>query len=382
MDKKILFFTTPAFGHINSTLPIIEKLINDGYKIYCYSNKEYKKAIEGIGAIFIEYKIKFNINDIEKYTSNFVELLKALTDLNHKAYELYIDEIDYSDVDLVLYDSMCSFAKNIAYKKKKKSVCIETTFAYNLLVFLFSNMFWKSLKTFIRFRKDLIFNIKEEKKFRKIYKLPKLKVVDLFVNSGDKTIVLTPKEIQPFAKTFNKNFYFVGTTIKERLNKQNEEYKKRYRYFISLGSIYKLKVEDLKEILKNNDLKDSKIAVIFNKDINIENVDIYKFVDQISFLKHVDIFINHGGLNSVYEAIYLNVKQISIPMQEEQRLTALICKHKKIGGYAKDYKKLNKEIKYVNKYNKNLSKYSKIMQSYDGTNLACKIIDIYINEGI
>lgn len=382
MDKKILFFTTPAFGHINSTLPIIEKLINDGYKIFCYSNKEYKKAIEGIGAIFIEYKIKFNINDIEKYTSNFVELLKALTDLNHKAYELYIDEIDYSDVDLILYDSMCSFAKNVAYKKKKKSVCIETTLAYNLLVFLFSNMFWKSFKTFIRFRKDLIFNIKEEKEFRKIYKLPKLKVVDLFVNSGDKTIVLTPKEIQPFVKTFNKNFYFVGTTIRERLNKQNKEYKKRYRYFISLGSIYKLRVEDLKEIFKNNDLKDSKIAVIFNKDINIENVDIYKFVDQISFLKHVDIFINHGGLNSVYEAIYLNVKQISIPMQEEQRLTALICKHKKIGGYAKDYKKLNKEIKDVNKYNKNLSKYSKIMQSYDGTNLACKIIDKYINEGI
>ena len=39
---------------------------------------------------------------------------------------------------------------------------------------------------------------------------------------------LTPKEFQPFYKTFNKNFCFVGTTIKERLQKQNKNYK-RYK---------------------------------------------------------------------------------------------------------------------------------------------------------
>ena len=94
-----------------------------------------------------------------------------------------------------------------------------------------------------------------------------------------------------------------------------------------------------------------------------------------------DIFINHGGLNSVYESIYLNKKQICIPMQEEQRFNALICRHKKIGGYVKKYTGLGKQLKEIEKWNKNSEKYSKIFKSYDGTKLAYEIIDKYIKEG-
>ena len=136
----------------------------------------------------------------------------------------------------------------------------------------------------------------------------------------------------------------------------------------------------LNEILNIGQLKESKTAVLIDK--RIENLDTYKFVEQLSFLKNVEIFINHGGLNSVYESIYLNKKQICIPMQEEQRLTALICKHKKIGGYVKKYTKLEKQLKKVDKCNKNLEKYSKIFKAYDGTNLAYEIINKYIEEGL
>ena len=379
MKKKILFFSTPAFGHINSTIPIIEKLINENYEVICYSSKEYKEIIEETGADFIEYKINFNVNEISRYTSNFVELLKALISLNQQAYKYYVDKIDYTKYDLVLYDSMCSFAKNISYKKKLKSICIETTLAYNIFAFIFSNMFWKSLKTFCKNIKELIKNIKLEKAFRKQYGLLKLKPIDLFVNSGDKTIVLTPKEFQPFYRTFNKNLYFVGTTIKERLLKNKQKYKK-YNYFIALGSIYKMDENLLNEIINIKELQDSKIAVLIDK--KIENFDTYKFVEQLSFLKDVDVFINHGGLNSVYESIYLNKKQICIPMQEEQRLTALICKHKKIGGYSKKFTNLKKQLKEIEKWNRNLEKYSLIFKSYDGTKLAYEIIDKYIKEGL
>lgn len=378
MKKKVLFFTTPAYGHINSALPIVERLVNKDYQVICYSSKEYKQIIEETGAKYIEYKIDFNVQEIGAYTSNFVELLKALTKLNHEAYEHYVNSIDYTKYDLVVYDSMCAFAKNIAYKKKIKSICIETTLAYNFFVFIFSNMFWNSIKTFGKNLKELLKNIKSEKVFRKKYNLSKLKIIDLFVNSGDKTIVLTPKEFQPFYKTFNKNFCFVGTTIKERLQKQNKNYK-RYNYFIALGSVLKIDEKLLNEILNIEQLKESKTALLIDK--RIENFDTYKFVEQLSFLKNVDIFINHGGLNSVYESIYLNKKQICIPMQEEQRFNALICKHKKIGGYVKKYTGLGKQLKEIEKWNKNSEKYSKIFKSYDGTKLAYEIIDKYIKEG-
>ena len=69
-------------------------------------------------------------------------------------------------------------------------------------------------------------------------------------------------------------------------------------------------------------------------------------------------------------------------MQEEQRLTALICKHKKIGGYSKKFTNLKKQLKEIEKWNRNLEKYSLIFKSYDGTKLAYEIIDKYIKEGL
>ena len=34
MKKKVLFFTTPAYGHINSVLPIVERLVISGYMLF------------------------------------------------------------------------------------------------------------------------------------------------------------------------------------------------------------------------------------------------------------------------------------------------------------------------------------------------------------
>lgn len=378
-EKKIIFFTTPAFGHINSTLPIIEKLVKQGNHVICYSDKQYKSHIDNIGAEFVEYKIDFNKDCLDKYTENLLELLKVLSRLNRQAYEIYVNEIDYNNVDLILYDSMCSFAKNISYTKNKKNICIQTTLAYNFFVFVFSNMFWNSIGLFLKNLNLIKQVINDEYEFRKKHGLPKFNKIDFFVNSGDKTIVLTPKEFQPFRKTFGKNFYFVGTTIKERLESQKNEYD-TFDYYISFGSILEIRSELLDIILKLEEINKSKVAILLDKNIDKKNIKTYKFVQQLALLKNAKVFINHAGLNSIYEAIYLNKKQILIPMQEEQRFSAILCKNKKIGYYVKDYNKINKGIKYINKYNKNLQKYSKIIKSYDGTNLAFNIINNYIKE--
>lgn len=373
---KVLFFSTPAFGHINATIPIIEKLVKADYEVICYSTEKFKKMIEDTGATYIKYQIDFNENKLVQYTSNLVELFRALIDLNHEAFEYYIKKINYNEVDLIIYDSMCSFAKNIAIKNNKKYICIQTTMAYNIFVFIFSNLFWKSLKVFLKNINTILKEIKKEKIFRRKHNLSKLSIIDLFVNSGDKTIVLSPKELQPFYRTFNKNFCFVGTTIKERLKKQTAQYE-QYDYFVSLGSIWKAD-NNILENLKN--FPNKKIVILSTKKINSKNISTYKFVEQLALLKNVNIFINHGGLNSVYESIYLNKKQVMVPIQEEERLTALIMESKKIGAYSKNYDEINKKIDNINKWTKNLEKYSYIIRSYDGTELAFEIIEKYIKK--
>ena len=60
--KKIVFFSTPAFGHINSVYPIILKLVKKNYQVDWYCSKKYKQFVEQTGANFIEYKVDFRNN--------------------------------------------------------------------------------------------------------------------------------------------------------------------------------------------------------------------------------------------------------------------------------------------------------------------------------
>ena len=130
----------------------------------------------------------------------------------------------------------------------------------------------------------------------------------------------------------------------------------------------------------NNELLKGKHTIISVGDLQMDNLPDIEFVkstDQLALLPQLDLFINHGGLCSVYESIYLGVFQICIPQQEEHRLTAQMVKRRKIGMYVEDINKLN--IKKLEKFRKRnidkLEKYQTIIRSYDGSQLAFEKIE-------
>ena len=53
-----------------------------------------------------------------------------------------------------------------------------------------------------------------------------------------------------------------------------------------------------------------------------DNFIIRPFVNQGEILKHADLFITAGGMNSIHEALYYGVPCLMCPQREEQRLNA------------------------------------------------------------
>ena len=370
--KKIVFFSTPAFGHLNCVYPVIEKLVKNNYHVDWYCSKKYKEFVEKTGANFIEYKVDFDKYSLSDLTANFYNLYKGLLNINKECYLKYLGDLNSNRPDLIIYDSMCSFAKNISKKLKIKSVCFCTTMAYNYFTFIFSNMFFSTMKLMCKNIKSIIKLYKEEKKFRKDNDIIKLNAMDLFVNKGDITLVFTPKELQPFYKMFSNDFIFVGTTIKDRIT--NKTKYKKYDIYISLGSIFNEKEDVLNKIVNCDLLKNKKTIISVGK-LQIKssnNIEFVKSTDQISLLPNIDLFINHGGLNSVYESLYFGKFQICIPQQEEQKMTSIIINKKKIGIYTKNFDNINidKIESCKNSYIKNIEKYKNIIISYDGTQIA------------
>lgn len=379
---KIVFFSTPATGHINAVYPVIEKLVKKGYIVDWYCSEKYKTLIEDIGANYKEYMEKFEQFNLNEITDNFYSLFGWLLDLNRKCYLAYLDVMEKENPDLIIYDSMCSFGKNIARNLKIKSVCFCTTLAFNQFNFLCSSMCFSTIKLFGSHLKGLLHLYLIEKKFRKTHGIKKLDMLDLFVNQGDITLVFTPKELQPFYKTFPKSFVFIGTTIKDRIH-NNIKYE-NYDVYVSLGSIFTENKRFFHELLASEILKNKK-TIITTGNIKMEEFSHVEFVektDQLSLLPKVDLFVNHAGLNSIYECLYFGKFQIWFPQQEEQRMVAIEFQKKKIGMHVENLKKItwNRLIEYKEKSEKSIRLYQNVIRSYDGTKLAVQNIEEMIKK--
>ena len=111
------------------------------------------------------------------------------------------------------------------------------------------------------------------------------------------------------------------------------------------------------------------------------NIHLYSFVSQLEVLKNCGLFITHGGMNSVNEAIYYGVPMLVIPVGNDQPTVAKRVEQLNLGKKL-SAEKLTAEILYreaVNvmiktKQQSVLDEFKTKSQNAGGNKLAAKII--------
>jgi len=379
--KRVVFFSTPAYGHLQAVYPVLARLVRAGVRVDWYCTEAYRELVTKTGAHFHPYCVDFSRYPLDRLTADFFSLYRGLLVLNRRCYLRYRREIRENPPDLLLYDSMCSFGKNLAKQFGLPSVCLCTTFAYNLPTLIFSNLFWPSLKLTVKHAPELLRLTLKEQCFRRREGLPGFSPLDLFVNRGDKTLVFSPPEFQPFAQSFPPSFDFVGTTIRDRIEADSSV--ESCDIYLSLGSIFAARAGELETLLESPLFRGKKVIVSagaaadeLQKRLGRERLSFVRHTNQLALLGKTGLFVNHGGLNSVYESLYFGVFQICIPQQEEQRLTALLVEKKKLGlccprprGWSEA------ELRRAElKCRPQIERYQRILKSYDGTARALRCI--------
>lgn len=372
--KRVVFFSTPAYGHLQAVYPVLARLVRAGVRVDWYCTEAYRELVTKTGAHFHPYGVDFSRYPLDRLTADFFSLYRGLLVLNRRCYLRYRREIRENPPDLLLYDSMCSFGKNLAKQFGLPSVCLCTTLAYNLPTLIFSNLFWPSLKLTVKHAPELLRLTLKEQCFRRREGLPGFSPLDLFVNRGDKTLVFSPPEFQPFAQSFPPSFDFVGTTIRDRIEADSSI--ENCDIYLSLGSIFAARTGELETLLETPLFRGKKVIVSagyaaadLQKRLGRERLSFVRRTNQLALLPKTGLFVNHGGLNSVYESLYFGVFQICIPQQEEQRLTARLVEKKKLGlccprprGWSEA------ELRRAElKCRPRIERYRHILRSYDGT---------------
>lgn len=320
---KILFINLPYHGHVFPTIGLVQELIKAGHQVTYLMPYDWEDKIADSGADFLGYE-------------NSPKLDKQIRNAFFKAEEVIASH------DLVLYEQFFFVGKHLAEKHGKPCVRIFTAPATNK----------ELMRDFISsggpmgiFRLPLIGTLWTQNCVQGLgIKLKCRNWLDEIVeNPSDCNLVYTLRSFQPFAEDFPKEqFHFIGPSVYDRKEEDFPALATPVIY-ISIGTILDSGENFFRVCV--DAFQNENVAVVMsvgNFDISRlkhipENFLIRNRIPQITVLKQARLFITHGGMNSVSEAMVSGVPMLVIPFVSDQPVNARQVE--KLGlGKVLDYK--------------------------------------------
>ena len=335
--KNILVLVGMFEGHIPGIFEIVKDLKNLGHNVTCYVLNSFENRLKPTGAKLIP----ITIGEIE--LPPHVPPMGRISFSIAKFYDVIISKAINSEekFDYLLCDSF--FDGNEINKIFKIPNIVS------VYIFPVGEM-TPLVKNTLSFRMLSLNPINEK------YNLNLRDFLYMhYIGDTKYKFMLTSKLFHIESKIIDDTFYFIGPSIEERpidnsFNFQKDENKKLI--FISLGTIFNNNIELYKKCIEAfGNLKEFQVIISIGKTLNTkdlgelpQNIYIYNYVPQLEVLKMTDIFITHGGINSINEGILLNnLPLIVIPQEMDQFDNAKQIE--KLGaGIALDGKNINEEI--------------------------------------
>lgn len=371
---KILFINLPYHGHVVPTIGLVQELIKQGCEVTYLMPFDWEEKVAESGAKFYGYK---NHRQLSEQIKNAYATAESIVE----------------QFDFIIYEQFFFLGKHLAEKYNKPVARIFTAPVTNE----------KLMKEFITSKGPL--SIFKHKWIARAFTQDIAKGIsmktdnwldEIIYNPPELNLVYTLREYQPYESEFPEEQYkFLGPSIYAR-KAESFDFVKGMNpvVYISLGTVIKGAVSFFQNCLEA--FRDENIDVIISvgkkfdsrKLKNIpSNIHIYKSVPQLEVLNMADVFVTHGGMNSVSEALVYGVSMVVIPFVSDQPVNAQ-CIEKLGVGKRLEYSEVNKDTlkEYVQSVlldadmKENIAKVQKLIRQAPGNQGGAEvIIDFYKN---
>ncbi len=329
-----VFFTVPAHGHINPTLPLVAELVAQGERIIYYATDEFQAKIERTGAVYRPY---VGLDNGELLDGNIINTLTRLIKASEQLIPSLLTELKDDSIAYVVYDSVASWGWYVANMLQVATVCSTPTFILNQKTMRELGSPPEMLK--VLFNSNLVTShalIQRIRRLNQQYNGGNRSLADTFVNQGDLNLVYTSKFFQPYGETYDDSYSFVGPSLPASSPPSEFPIAQldarltdgRSLIYIALGTLFNDQLAFYQACIAAFSDTDYQVVMSIGKKIDIGAVDapdnfiICNYAPQIDLLKRASLFITHGGMNSVSEGLYFNVPLLVYPQMIEQGFVA------------------------------------------------------------
>jgi len=300
---KILIINLPAYGHVNPTLALARELSNRNHQVSYLITEEFREEIEATGATVISYSERIkNLPSVESLATHVPIIYEMALDIG-------------ASYDCIFYEMVFYLGKQLGEVLNKPTVHLISTFAFNKKI-MDNVLKGHAVKPEISHQRNALFQHYQ----KSLTDVPGL------------NLVYTSREFQVYGEDFDpKTYKFVGPSISKRIIKTDIPFDslKETVIYISLGTISSISNDFFKTCVKAFSGMDASVIIAVGKKVDINslcsipsNFLVYQSVPQLEVLKYTDVFITHGGMNSVHESIYYGVPVVAIPQRADQPFVA------------------------------------------------------------
>lgn len=327
---KVLFINLPYHGHVIPTIGLVEELIKQGCQVTYLLPFDWEDMLAGTEITFVGYQ-------------NHKKLSEQIKNAYAAAEQIIVD------YDLVIYEQFFFLGKHLAEKYNKPVVRIFTAPVTNE----------KLMQEYIDAGGALgIFRYKwiGRNWTKSVAKGITLKtdcwLDEIVQNPPDLNLVYTLDEYQPYRDEFPiEKYKFLGASIYDRKQEEFEINKNgKPIIYISLGTVVKGAKSFFKKCIQAFENEAVTVVLSVGKQFDIrklgrlpDNFLVYHSVPQLSVLKQADVFITHGGMNSISEALVNGVPMVVIPFMADQPTNARRIEELGLGKRL-DYKVVSSDL--------------------------------------
>jgi len=323
--QKIAYIGVPAHGHTNPTLAVMKALVARGHHILYYNAESFRDKLARTGVDFRAYPEPMpSEKEMSATLHSLINASLLLSSMSRPLTHHLLQEFKQEKPDVVIYDSAAMWGYVAARCHGLPQICFVTTFvldgslhmlgARNLALFI-----WKSLPhapKLLRWKNSMANEFGPD-------------------NSGGITeyaalnIVFSSQAFHPENNFIDERFRFVGPSIDTTVRSEDYPFDKLEEdkpcVYISLGTINNQDVDFYKTAFAAFAGFRAQFILSAGAHTNLtqfgnipDNFIVKNYVPQLEILRKADVFVTHGGMNSVHEGLYYGVPEIVIPQQLEQ----------------------------------------------------------------
>ena len=330
---KGIFLNIPSSGHINPSLPVARELVAQGEDIVYVLTENYRSRVEATGARFVPYPdipILHQLNQLAT-AGNIPQNAHMLVKVGEQLLPFMFDLMEQEKPDYLIYDSLAGWGLMTARKFPVPTIATFSTFMIHLRTPPPLSI-RDTFKTVWQLMGEIRGYLQTRKRIQQKFGITSIGLMEAVMAKADLNIVYTSREFQPQGHLFDDHTKFVGSIVAPR-PKANDFPYDFLDYdpliYISLGTVNNLNLAFYQSCLETFRDFEGRFVMSIGQHVTIdelgdipENFLVMNHVPQLDILKQADVFITHGGLNSVHESLLEGVPMIVIPQQVEQAIVA------------------------------------------------------------